>query len=43
MSIGDLCHVSTGVLLNGGSSIGSGTFIGSGSIVRESLQLPETR
>lgn len=40
-SIGDFCHISTGVLLNGGVSVGSGSFIGSGCIIREGICIPQ--
>ena len=33
--IGDHCHISTGVLVNGGTKIGSESFVGSGAVLRE--------
>ncbi len=41
MKLGDFVHISTGVLMNGDSSVGSGSFIGSGTIVRENIHISE--
>ncbi len=35
--VDDYCHISTGVMLNGGVKIGAGSFIGSGSVMKEGV------
>jgi len=38
-TVGDFCHISTGVIINGDVRIGDNVFIGSGSIVREGASI----
>ena len=35
----DHCHIATGAIINGGSSVGRSSFIGSGSTIRESISI----
>ena len=37
--IGDHCHISTGVKVNGGVKIGDSTFVGSGSVIYEGINI----
>ena len=37
--IADHCHISTGAILNGNTTIGSGSFVGSGSIIKEGASI----
>ena len=35
------CHISTGAIINGGVTVGNGTFVGSNAVVRESVHIGE--
>ena len=35
----DHCHISTGAILNGNTSIGIGSFIGSGATIKEGVSV----
>ena len=37
--VGDHCHISTGAILNGGVTIGVGSFIGSGTVIKEGINI----
>lgn len=37
--IEDHCHISTGAILNGNTSIGMGSFIGSGAVIKEGVSV----
>ena len=39
--IANYCHMSTGVIINGGVSVGRASFVGSGTIVREGVVIGE--
>lgn len=37
--VSDHCHISTGAILNGNTSIGPGSFIGSGAVLKEGVSI----
>ena len=37
VEIGNFCHISTGVIINGGTKIADNTFIGSNSVCKENI------
>ena len=39
-TVGNFCHISTGVILNGDVTVGDNVFVGSGSVVREGVTIP---
>jgi sugar O-acyltransferase (sialic acid O-acetyltransferase NeuD family) len=41
--VGDFSHISTSVTVNGNVTIGNNVFVGSGSILRDSIKIPDNK